>query len=673
MCMKNRIKTGKRLLAAVMLGILLGVMSSVIFMGEIGLAAEEDSQEESGSQLFDIAARLLASDKVTYDIQLTLTNHGADWEGIVRVQMDAAYDFLCCAYDTALSLPQGSTKQFVVRIPVVSIEEQDQPMMVSLLDQDGNVVADKSFGRFLLNGADVLFMGILSDSYRDLTYLDMGGEEIRYGGIDFPIHLMELRQDNLLDSLESLTYLVIDNYNTSILTDDERDGINQWVRDGGMLIVGTGEYAEDTLSGLLFFGVESVRVNEPQQSIFGEDYDKGIEQLSLAELRDTSGQYDTDTKSFYMISSWGNGAVEFVPYALSDLRQPDQMVDYWWNYIWELLQNANDYVYILDQYNTQSHKLDYVIRDIFKSLGNGGSHMSFGVLKLIVCGYVIFVGPVLYLILRATKRRDWYWGAVPVTVLFGILLVYFAGRGFEVVNTRVYSVTVEKLPDQERADDAGRDAVTYIHSYNAGYKEWRLRLSDRYEYVGPVLGNYSYGSIDDGYYYHVHREGDRIFWGMDPDSSFEDGYFLAGTSQKLGTGSILSDLTTSPKCGITGTVTNRTNRDFAYFAVIADDELFVYDALMAGETVTLGKSLYTSWDDGYGTAMNAMQLCLSNYTREKDRDYDTMAALGTGVCDMYVRENYSGGIMIIGVTKDWDKAADDNCSEIAYGCLYAVQ
>ena len=28
---------------------------------------------------------------------------------------------------------------------------------------------------------------------------------------------------------------------------------------------------------------------------------------------------------------------------------------------------------------------------------------------------------------------------------------------------------------------------------------------------------------------------------------------------------------------------------------------------------------------------------------------------------------------VIGVCEDWDKAVDDNCNEVSYGCLYAVQ
>ena len=664
MDMKNKIKTGNWFWVTFTLGILFCVM----FLGGTSFAAEDT--DKSGSQVFDIDAQLLSSDDMTYDIQLTLGNRGDDWEGTVRVQMDISYDSLSCAYDTVLSLPQGSTKQFVVSIPVGSIEEWDETMKVSLLDKKANVIAEKSYRRFLLDGADALSMGILSDSYRSLTYLDMGGEGVYYGGIEFPVNLMELNQDNLSGSLDFLTYLVIDNYNTSILTDKDLDHIRQWVNDGGMLIVGTGEYAENTLSGLDFLDIECILVNEPGESSYGysEDFGAGLEQLSLAELKDTTGRYYMDPESLIMISSWSDGAVEFVPYALSDLGQPDRIVENWESYVWDLLQNANGYVRISQNYGNQYNNVSYISR-IFRSFGNGGSRLNFGGLKLIVVAYVIFAGPILYLILRAMKKRDWYWGAVPVTVLAAILLVYFAGRGFEVVNTRVYSVTVEKLSGQNN------DNVTYMHCYDAGHKEWGLQLAERYDYVGPIFGSYYYTSTEDQYHYHVRREGDRISFGLNPDSGFEDGYFLAGTSQNMETGSISSELTTSAQWGIAGTVTNETSQDFKYFAVIADDDLYVYDGLLAGETCTLKEPVYSSWQNSKGPAINAV---LQYFVREfaydeKEKDYDTIAALGTGIYEMYIRENYSGGTMIIGITEDWHKVVEDDCSETAYGCLYAVQ
>ncbi len=667
MDMERKGTMGVRFRAVFMLAILFCVM----FMGRTGIAAEDDSQ--SGSKAFDIDAQLLSSDEMTFDIQLTISNQGEDWEGAVRVQMHQQYDSTGCAYDTVLSLPQGSTKRFVVRIPVSAV---NGPVVygrldVSVLDKDGDVRANKSFGNFLLQSVSSLSLGILSDSYTSLTFLDLGGESIYYDRIELPINLVELELDDLAESLDLLSYLVIDNYDTSVLTRDVLDQITQWISDGGMLIVGTGEHAKETLSGLDFLNVECIQVMEPGARIHNDDYGAGLETLASAELKDTDDRYDVDADSLVMLSSWGNGAVEIVPYALYDL-DPNTIIENWECTAWDLLQDITQYIKILPQITYYASD-DYTIRNIFESFGNGSDRLNFGFLKVIVAAYVIFAGPILYLILRAMKKRDWYWWAVPVTVLVGILLVYLTGRGFEVVDTRVYSVTVERLSDECTEGGVYSDAVTYLHCYDADYREWGLRLAERYDYAGPVFEVYRYylyGNTDDKYYSHICREGDRISLGIDPQKGFEDAYFLAGTSQKMGTGSITSELTSSSQRGIAGTVTNETSRDFERFAVIADDKLFVFGNLPAGETYFLGNPIYSSRRAGDTSVMSAVR---SYMLYDTELDYDTIAALGTGICEMYTREAYTGGVMIIGVTKDWDKTVDDACNETAFGCLYTVQ
>ncbi len=57
---------------------------------------------------------------------------------------------------------------------------------------------------------------------------------------------------------------------------------------------------------------------------------------------------------------------------------------------------------------------------------------------------------------------------------------------------------------------------------------------------------------------------------------------------------------------------------------------------------------------------------------DKNRDIDMMAALGMGIYTACYQRK-PGTTVIIGVTENWHKAADDNCSETSYGCLYAVQ
>lgn len=671
--MRNKIKTGRRFRVALALAMLFCAM----LPGVTSLAAEDTGQDES--QAFDIDAKLLSSEDMTYHIQLTLCSREEDWEGTVRVKMSGSYGYAGCAYDTVISLPKGSRKQCLVRIPVWNINNKGATLKVFLLDTKDRVVVEKTYGRFFLNEEDVLSVGILSDSYQSLTYLDLGGEGVYYGGAELPVRLEELTQEHLSASLDTLRVLVIDNYNTGVLTDQDADHILQWVSDGGMLIVGTGKRADEVLDGLDFLGIECVQVREPGEHVDSiQDYGASLGKLSLAELNDTTGRYDMmDTGSQIMISSWYDGAVEIVPYALSDLGQPGQLVEDCGSYAWELLQNVNDYVHLRmygKVYGKSYYDYDYIFSTTFGLFGNGGDHLNFGWLKFIVVAYVIFAGPALYLILRAMKKRDWYWIAVPVTALVGILLVYIAGSGFEVANTVVYSVTVEKLPGQDTGDHSNRGGRTYLHCYDADNKEWGLRLAERYDYVGAFSDNSGYGGLygisDDRYDYHICREGNRVSFGINPDSGFEDSYFLAGTSQNMETGSITSDLKASARWGIEGTVTNGTSRDFKYFAVIDDDELYLYENLPAGQTCTLGEPVYTSRQGGYDSAMSAVMSCVRF---EWDRDHDTIAALGTGIFDLYIWENYSGGTVIAGITQDWYPTVEEDCSETAYGCLYAVQ
>ncbi len=637
-------------------------------------AATACAQEE----LFSIDAQLHSQNLSTYDIQVVVSNSGENWEGIARIRMENTYYSLSCVYDTVLSLPQGSTKQFLVKIPRESLEDIGASVSVSLLDKKNKMAASKVFPNLFLEGRDTLSMGILSDSYSSLTYLDMEGENLYYNGTELPIKLYKLNQDNLMQSLENnLTFLVIDNYNTSSLSAAELERIQHWIEEGGMLIVGTGERAEDVLSGLKFLGIECSKVNAPNEHSYQDHYNKDLVEMYMAELNDVNDQYDTNTDIIGLIASRGDGAVELVPYSLSKLVPQDVE-----SYVYDLLVKVNSYTKI--SYSTQNKYYDneYVIRRIFRTFGNGGNHLNFNMLKVIVVLYVIFVGPVLYLILRFLKKRDFYWIAVPITTLAGILLIYIAGRGFEVVDTRVYSVTVAKLdaPDQ--------DAVTYMHCYDAGHKEWGLQLAEGYAYCGPLWSDYYDSQDSEKYRSHIVKEGERISFGLNPSAGFEDAYFKAGNMENKASGQILLDIQpvngleisgtfTDEKdivvLGLNGTVINKTDWDFEYFAVIAYDTLFIYNNLPAGETCDLNKAVYLSsknYDDvvedylhGY---MNAA------YRGKEQKDADFIAALGIGVAAASLQEDPDAKI-VVGVTKDWNKAVDDNCSETSYGCLYSVQ
>ena len=234
-----------------------------ILLGTAGITAQAAEEEDDDGGAFVIEAQVQPSDDPVFQIQLTVANLGGDWEGIVRLRLDNGYVASGgCVYDTVLSLPQGSTKQFAVKMPKDGIDRTDGIVAVTLLDQKSRTVAKKDFPKLLQNRADGLSMGILSDEYASLTYLDMGGNEIYFVDRNRPIKLVQLNQDSLTQTLDTLTYLVIDSYDTKSLTDEEEASIERWVDSGGILIVGTGTNAEKTLGGLDFLGIQYKETKE---------------------------------------------------------------------------------------------------------------------------------------------------------------------------------------------------------------------------------------------------------------------------------------------------------------------------------------------------------------------------------------------------------------------------
>ncbi|MCM1264423.1 MAG: hypothetical protein NC313_17060, partial [Butyrivibrio sp.] len=648
--------------------LLLAFVLSLCF-GTVKMTAHADNAN------FVISAQLMPLNDETFDISVTIENRGDDWEGVARLKVQRNYNvYSNCAYDTAISMPQGSVKQFVVKVPRRSYTSSYimDSIKISLLDRDLNTVFSREFNRLLLEQIDTLKMGILSDNYSALTFMDMGGDKLDYYDGSYPIKLVEINQDNLSDSLEALDFLVIDNYNTGVLTSDETAALEKWNKDGGVLIVGTGERAQDTLAGLGYLDVRYIDMYEEEDvPIQWKSWFNSTGEMEFAVLDYNVFSYDysyyEDSYNAAMMTYNGDGAIGVLPYSLTELGKLDGD-DYFMtqnDYIYQVLNsisaNANRRY---DSVTASNDKVAYTSDRFLCMLGNGNDSLSFGLLKIIIVIYVILAGPILYLILRSLKKRDLYWLTVPALAFMGVIIVMFAGRGLEVVRTRVYSVTVCNLSEPD-------DCITYLHCYDAGHNEWQLRLCEDYEYAAMTLNSAYNGNGDSDYHYRVLKEGERLFFGVRPDTSFEDVYFYTG--KKAGAQSMGSIECNAPLHMYNmevNRIANNTEYDFEYLAVIAENYLWVYDGLAAGETCNPSKmkEIFQVETDSY---YYYDYMSKAQETLKADNN-DIMAALGVGINTAYGSLR-TGEIAVVGVTSDFTKAVDDNCKEKAYGCFYIIQ
>ena len=658
---------------------LFALFAGLVCLLHAGISVKADDVIKNSDD-FEVDVQLLSSEQDAYNICVDVENKGKDWEGTVRLYL-LEKNYIPTAFDTAISLPQDSSKQFVVRIPKGVSDSLDGGVRIVLLNKKDKPEFAKTYKKLLVDEMESIAMGILSDDYASLTYLDMGGVELYYFSTNLPVKLVELNQDNLMDSLSALTILVIDKYNTSVLTDVQRQALAEWIDNGGLLMVGTGQYAQDTLSGLgdVIPDVECLAVltTDEAQKMAGYYSDRALDlkQLDIAQLQAGTNQYSESYINYGLNASCGNGAVSVVPYSFVDLAKADESVFYQGpreNYIRNVLDEAcgnTNSRYQKNKGMAGLYERMSTLRRMLGLLGNSNMALNFGVLKFIIIAYVVLVGPVLYLVLRVAKKREMYWVCVPVSALLGILIIFLAGRGFEVVDTRVYSVTTQDV-------SGNKGATSYLYCYDAAHREWDLKLKDNYKVAGPMLNeNYNYSDGGDlQYYHHIQNEGEELFFGIEPTASFEDCFFYA-QKESADLGNISVSCTGASWSGLDGTVTNSTTQDWLYFAVIADERLYIYKELAAGESVSLQdkKVLFTS-TQGYDLTDEYVHsyVQILNRKKKKEEDIPALAALGVGITESFHLGNYDS-VIVCGVCENWEKTVDDRCKEVSYGCLYTVQ
>ncbi len=623
---------------------------------------------------------LLRQDGDNYVMQVTVKNTGADFYGTVQVVFQADYRVGNCAYNTEITLPAQGEKQFTFTVPDRAVDVTAGVGSLNFLDEKGNTVQSIPLKNLMRSFSAGVSVGILSDDYSGLTYLDAGGTSIYLQGDTNPLNLIRLDRDNLSGYLDGLYFLVIDQFNVSALAQEDIEALEQWVRDGGWLIIGTGAYAEQTLSGFDagFLDLTALEISQPGEDNIAlensrqygyyhsySESDVDFSQMAVAQLGYALSKQDynesAENPAVYMAVDKGAVAVYFC--SLGE-TQMGKLADYAVLYMYEeLMYQAQNY----SSYNSYSG-MDAVGQRALALMGNRDSGVDFSLLRLLIGVYVILAGPVLYLVLRKCKKSEWYWVGVPALGLLFILGVFVLGMNARVNGTRVYAVTAQK------ADEEWKD--TYFLAYHSGVKPWNLLMGDEYEIAGPGWNGYDGKYMNsDEYFYTVDYDGEGMHVGAKPRENFENGFFYAGgraESRGSITGAHIKEFS-DVGGDIIGTVTNGTDCDLTYMAVWRGTDIMIFKDVKAGETLDLqqdGRCVYQSRNiEDVGDLLLYGGIGVSFYGTARFEEEDMEAFLiGMGIArEASPEEGYA---VIAGLIQEQDRATAGKCKETSYTCLY---
>ena len=164
------------------------------------------------------------------------------FSGKVSIEFTEA-DHRKYAYEYAVNLDENRSElsNYYIRI-----SNEVNNIIVLLKDKDGKTVVEKDVSLNLEANQSRVLVGLLSDNQNQLDYFN--DVAINFG-------LMNLKTVNLAAGtfpksyagLEQLDIIIISNFRIRDLSNEQSRALMDWVKQGGVLLMGTGARADDTV------------------------------------------------------------------------------------------------------------------------------------------------------------------------------------------------------------------------------------------------------------------------------------------------------------------------------------------------------------------------------------------------------------------------------------------
>ncbi|HIR06040.1 MAG TPA: hypothetical protein IAB28_08770 [Candidatus Copromonas faecavium] len=381
-------------------------------------------------------------------------------------------------YVWPVQVKPAETKKMELSVP---LGQKSNRIYMTLQSDSGQVLSEETLNFDVSRDMGRLFIGTLSDHPENLQWLD--GIGLNYGMVESV--LLPLSEKNLpsrAQGLELLDVLLINDYDASLLSKQQREAVLSWVEQGGILLFGTGADGDESFDVLA--GEKAHLVPEKsgiRQVDMGDEYARerpGDALLSLycAGLQIPEGEKRLQTGDFSLLTmvQEKEGYFGFFPVDLGELAEfASENSSYGLRLLTALL--GEDEIYDLYYYGSYSQDTDYWNAQNLVTGGNADRIPNVAAYTIVVILYIGLAGPGLYLILRKRQLGRYYGLAVVITSLVSCGVIYMMGTGTRF--TREFSTYASVLDlDVHTAEE-----TTYLNIRTPDSRSFSVSLEPEYE------------------------------------------------------------------------------------------------------------------------------------------------------------------------------------------------
>lgn len=569
--------------------LLLSVLTALLvllYMPAVSYAEESDKDVENNDFTVTVETGLdgIAVEGKAMPVTVTISNTGKDFSGILRIAIPASYSQKSLAYEKAVAIPSGGTKSISMLLPDI---DTSAFLRIELENEKGKILYSQQEKYVSIVVGESVVVGILSSDYSGLNYFD--GATVSTGNGMASAKIIQLTADNIPDIGEGLAachYILIDNYNTSQLSEEQRNAIAAWVSNGGMLIMGTGSKASVVLEGFrdslcpVTTGSLEKRDLLLVNGISGDAISVDSIGLTADGWQDVQGDIAIGASAWKC--GYGNGSVLILSYDLA--MEPISS----WNEK-ELLASGvlgnagNDNIYSSMFYKKNelydTRRMDDAVNGVDRNkIPN--ALLYAGVFLV----YVICMGPVAYLVLKAKDKREKMWFVMPGVALVFTIVVYATSMLYRIHKPFIDAVSIVEF------NNGPVMTKTYMTVQSPKGKAYTIDFADGYRNMESWSDDVSYSDVGQtNYSYAVRQEGESVQLRVNPTMAFTKQNLVSQKEEfRAGTG-IVTELECTLS-GFEGTVTNNTGYDLKNVVICYNNNYAFLGAMKNGETVTVQKN-----------------------------------------------------------------------------------
>ena len=516
-------------------------------------------------------------------VHLILKNNGKDFEGIFRLYLNAQEGGTSnrTVVDKKLQIAAGETKEYTMLFSDISYTSGT--LQTALCDKKGKVLNGNKLDKQLImthegwNDITAAY-GCISEDNASLSYIT-GVEGLQ----------VEAVQDWMLTddarTLDIFDILVINQFDTTQFSEKQIAAIGEWVRLGGTLILGTGAQPEKTLkafSGTLLQGtIGNVR---KISTSFGVDLD--VSELQIENMKAILSQDDTMLVGHM---DYGKGSVMVSTFDLAGVG--DQLSERLQSLFYLNMSMDRKAQLINGASTDQDYDLVYygnMYGDL--SLWNGlratevNGLPNVALYAVLLLFYAVFIGPILYSILRKKGKREWLWRLIPISAVVCSVLIYLIGTG-----TRVKHPYVNYLSQIDLSNKEVSTMETYMMLTSPNNDPFDLDIPEKY--VIPYR-------LDEGYFYNdnqsshldyknrIEYQAQKTILHMENLSAFDSLAFQQKQEVEMQGKVEFTDVKLSHD-SLSGIVTNQSGYDLEQCSILCNGNLLNLGNLKQGESISL--------------------------------------------------------------------------------------